>query len=1170
MMNKNCLKMAGALVVGLFLLSGSIYAAENLIKNGDFEMFDTGGKDLPTYWYITGEKSGVSCVSYEKTGGKVGEKCIKIENPPQKGVALRQRYLYLSTSQQYKLSAYFKTENFTGNAQIIIKNSDWSWNAGSIQPPSSTTDWVLKENTFTPKPSPNREYTVLLYMSKGCSGKIWVDGVKLEPVGVALEPVAAAQKPVVAVPSQYPKVRESFLGTPVSIEKQDSFLRVKFLASKNKAGFTKFSGVKDIKVKNGKLSFVLAKDKATLTWSNSEGKSPRFNLIKYPLKISVNLSLKESEQCVWTVAYRNPTLNKTYGKSVEGIFSKSTSILSFSPWVTSRREYFYSSSHNILPAGTGTEGSLEFVIKGKKGTRVEIDCVELSAPIYKVYTRYEFELPEGKIWRAVTDVNKGCCGWFPACGKTSTRSCCLYVNGRKIDLPETNVWDRQRGYAIDIRSYLKPGRNCVGFYLDQFHQAPFLYFQSKIVMDSGKVIEVASGPEWRYSFNAGKGWSSPGFDDSEWEVSKKKIGRARDWFPAYQGRLVLANPSGGELFYIEDKNTIIDVKIPVGLKHIKPVVSYKFGRCDGDKIEDIQKGKIDTYRIDGNNLVFGLDLGALKGGVYVVAIDMLAQEGKTIESRSWEPFIVIPKNRGKIITGKSYMEGMDTQLEDVIDFTDPNDPHPNFESCPVKGEIKKPVIVKKNGLHYREVASWHRSAGFSYRIQFKHPGSFYVMELEYPDDAKRIIEVIVNGKSKKFKGTSHCSFRSAAGAETGGRHLPTNKMRKLYWLHLADHGVNSVDIVNHRDFEKCAAKSLRIYLVKGPLPQLKMGNNRKFGHYTERTIYACGIGRFFGLDSEQRGRGHFDLGPAYDGPVSMNRRVRTLQWWYETYSRYIQYMNFCGRNFHVMGCYQYTHDNTPISLAQHYQKSRISDGPRRLLAQFMNKNNIDFYSEVEWSYPPPFKDDVTDKQVAEGADTARMINGDGKQLFIYNWLHPEVREKYYTLIRELAHTFGDLKSYKGMHTALNPRACVWNIPGFSTPHGKNHINFLYSSYDDITFREFERETGVKTGISFKDRARFRKRAEFIEENIAARKRFIVWRGRKLTKFYSGVIEIIRKKRADLDLALLPETGLFSPGNNIPVIFEELLEKDISLDRYLKDFGINVEALNSVPGIFFGR
>ncbi|MDP8217967.1 MAG: hypothetical protein P9M03_04510, partial [Candidatus Theseobacter exili] len=140
-----------------------------------------------TYWYITGEKSGVSCVSYEKTGGKVGEKCIKVENPPQKGLCLRQRYLYLSTSQQYKLSAYFKTEKFTGNAGMRVINSGWSWNSGSIQPSSSTTDWELVEKTFTPKPSPNHEYFVLLYIPKGCSGKIWIDGVKLELVGAPLE-----------------------------------------------------------------------------------------------------------------------------------------------------------------------------------------------------------------------------------------------------------------------------------------------------------------------------------------------------------------------------------------------------------------------------------------------------------------------------------------------------------------------------------------------------------------------------------------------------------------------------------------------------------------------------------------------------------------------------------------------------------------------------------------------------------------------------------------------------------------------------------------------------------------------------------------------------------------------------------------------------------------------
>ncbi len=183
------------------------------------------------------------------------------------------------------------------------------------------------------------------------------------------------------------------------------------------------------------------------------------------------------------------------------------------------------------------------------------------------------------------------------------------------------------------------------------------------------------------------------------------------------------------------------------------------------------------------------------------------------------------------------------ELEDTIDFTDAKDPHPNFESCPAEGEIKTPVIVSKPGLRYREVSSWRREAGFSYRIEFKHPGDFYLMEVEYPNDAKRLIEVMINGKQTGV--WNNC--QSASGAETGGRSLPTGKMEKLQWLHVADPGVHSVDIVNHRNHEKGAASRLNIYRVKGRLPELAAGRSRAFGQYTENVKSYGGVGNVFGV-----------------------------------------------------------------------------------------------------------------------------------------------------------------------------------------------------------------------------------------------------------------------------------------------------------------------------------
>jgi hypothetical protein len=52
------------------------------------------------------------------------------------------------------------------------------------------------------------------------------------------------------------------------------------------------------------------------------------------------------------------------------------------------------------------------------------------------------------------------------------------------------------------------------------------------------------------------------------------------------------------------------------------------------------------------------------------------------------PFVVLRKKPLKLIRGEDYKEGLDLELEDTIDFTDPNDPHPWIEGMAAVGPMQ--------------------------------------------------------------------------------------------------------------------------------------------------------------------------------------------------------------------------------------------------------------------------------------------------------------------------------------------------------------------------------------------------------------------------------------------------------------------------------------------------
>ncbi len=951
-------------------------------------------------------------------------------------------------------------------------------------------------------------------------------------------------------------------GAAVSLDASESMPRDVFPAAEHQAGFTVLAGVTNVRMADGILTFVLTAEPALLGWGNYQGRWPDCRIRDYPVQFDAVLRGRQSVPCEWTVRFKDPMLTESWGGVAKGRPAGGKAWPLVFSGLRSGGKRRYDPTHTLAGAGPST-GSLEFRVQGAPGTVIEIEAVELVTARQTVYARRDVRLPEGPVWRALADL----------CGATfygnEFNEAAWFVNGHEIAMPAP-IPHRFNARTYDLAPFLKPGTNVIAARIMQNGIAPVLFMQGRVVMASGDVCELASGPGWRYATREQPGWTHAGFDDGAWHTVTQCTALARDriqhglggvefWLPPHHGRLVLANPAARDLYYRDTDPVAFEARIPAGLAACGPAVAYAVGRYRAGAVSPVAQGVLKDARADGASLVFRADVGRLTGGVYVVALALRDRDGNTLETQPREPLVVIPTLGGPTVAGRSYAEGLDLEVEDTIDCTDPRDPHPTFETCPADGVIQTPVIVRKPGLEYREAASWRRGAGFSYRLEFRHPGAFYLVEVEYPDDAKRIVEVLINGKREGVWN----NVQSSSGAETGGRHLATGGIQTLQWLHVADPGVHSLDFVNHRNYEKVAARRVRISRVRGRLPALDAGASRRFGQYTENIKSFGGIGNVFGVGRVGPSDNPADYKQELVRPL-MDWHLRTLEWWFETCDRYLQYNRFCGRNLLIMGCYQYKVDLTPFLRVPDYATWRVAQCPRRMLAQFLDRNGMDFFTEIEWmTPPPPMPPTVSDAAMEAGADTVRLVNRDGRQLSVANWMRPEIGAKVGRLVDDLAAAFGDLKRYRGVHTVLNPRSVVWTIPGFAS----QDWDALYSSYDDYTFREFARDTGVKTGVADADPARFQKRAAWVAGDAAGRERFQAWRAERLTAFCAGMAARLRARRPDLELALLDKANFWSDRGEL---FERLIASGESLETYLRSAAIDLKSLNAVPGVFVGR
>ena len=966
-----------------------------------------------------------------------------------------------------------------------------------------------------------------------------------------------------------PKPEEAFFAQAIGFPMQRK--ETVFRAGENRANFTFLAGVEGVGVRDGNLTFTLTDSKATLGWGNYAGKQPVAEIEDMWRQSNViGLKLKQTgRQTKWTA--------RLWGDG-ESERKTATATVAGDDW---QEVAFKALETAVTPDG------IEFTVEGDEGTRIELAWLKLSQDekVYEGYCRAEFTVPAGKVWRAIAEVGGATeRHWFNRLQIASR----LYINGNVVERPSALSYVHTA--ATDIAPRLKPGRNCVGFYGFKTGWQPLLYFQARIIMESGEDVTVASGDEWRCNAQAAEGWCEPGFDDSAWTNVKKGMtlhAMARDMagrspVPAYNGRLVMEHPNRCDLFYSETEDVLLDVRVPAGLKRREPTLSYVFGKADAEGVCTMtEDGAVASYTERDGSLVYRLNVGRQAHGIYVLGLVLKAADGTIIEERHREPLAVLHRLEQKTIEGDDYVEGLDLELEDTVDFTDPDDPHPWVEGrWPVGGSygpggksverVTEPVIVRKAGLVYREVTGPGRGSGFSYRIEFRHPGSFYYMALDYPDDAKRNILVTINSKTEGVWSNA----RSGTGAETGGRFLPTGTMQKLQWLHTADHGPHAVDVINIFDGEKGAAKSLRIYRIKGDLPSVGAGRQRLYGIHTERCSYGSGIGRNFGIGLEKPPNVVKQENESWS---PMRIYVRDLVWMKETGERYVQYLRFAGQNCHVMGCIQYNELNTPFVPAPTFDDPRVRHCLKTMMANLFEMNGIDFYAGIEYPNSTDVRTFANNAQVAEGADTVWMVDAGGRQRYnerrkgreahhdmdataVQNWLHPHVRHEHRQLMEDLARTFGHLSRFRGVHGLLCLR--TFSLPGFS--QGTVSPDPLASSYDDVTMALFERDTGTGPFIAQEDPGRFAKRA-FLLSSPALRERFIAWRCEKLKEYCSEMLRALRDRREDLAFVNALGAGMFDIGYP-----RHFAESGRPFEALMKEFGLDVKQLNAMPGLWTGR
>ena len=153
--------------------------ADNLLANSSFEL-DQNSDSWPDNWQQYKAPDSSATFAWSNTS-KFGGKSVSISNPTSWAVISSEKYAY-TIGEKYIASAYVKTENTTGTAQLKIEffdaQNNWLGQEFSTKI-KGNQEWTRLQSVIDTAPANSKKIVVSVVLNSG-SGTAYFDGVQLE------------------------------------------------------------------------------------------------------------------------------------------------------------------------------------------------------------------------------------------------------------------------------------------------------------------------------------------------------------------------------------------------------------------------------------------------------------------------------------------------------------------------------------------------------------------------------------------------------------------------------------------------------------------------------------------------------------------------------------------------------------------------------------------------------------------------------------------------------------------------------------------------------------------------------------------------------------------------------------------------------------------------------